>query len=248
MRRRTGVALLLVLWLIVVLGAIGGSIAASVRERLGVATNLRDRAVVRAMAESGIVAASEEIGDTLARLDAGPARARYLNALTASAPTHSTLGDGAFQVGVVDVNARLDVNLASEDALAQFFAQFTTAVSARDFAREVRQRISASDRESVIATPLLSIDALSDLPSFDSRIAGAVASFLTVDGDGNVNMAHAPLAVRHAAAGQVVDAPTRVMIVSRGARVGSSLGDEIEAVYAIQGSQLALVRWRERIR
>lgn len=248
MRRRTGVALLLVLWLIVVLGAIGGSIAASVRERLGVATNLRDRAVARAMAESGIVAESEEIGATLARLDAGPARARYLNALTASAPTQFTLGDGAFQVAVADVNARLDVNLAGEESLSQFFAQFTNAVSAHDIAREVRERTGASTRQGTIATPLQSIDALGDLPSFDARIATAVAALVTVDGDGNVNMTHAPLAVRHAAAGQVVDAPTRVMLVSRGARSGSSLMDEIEAVYAIQGSQLALVRWRERAR
>ena len=248
MRPRAGVALLLVLWLIVVLGTIGGSIAASGRERLGVATNLRDRAVARAMAESGIVAVSAEIGDTLARLDAGPARARYLNVLTASAPTQSTLGDGTFQVTVVDVNARLDVNLAGEESLSQFFSQFTNAVSAHEIAREIRERIGASARQGVIATPLQSIDALSDLPSFDSRMATAVASFLTVDGDGNVNMTHAPLAVRRSAAGQVVDAPTRVMIISRGARDGSSLMDEIEAVYALQGSQLALVRWRERVR
>ncbi len=248
MRRRSGVALLLVLWLVVVLGAIGGSMAASVRGRLGVATNLRDRAVARAMAESGIVAASEEIGDSLARVDAGPARARYLNALTALPGSQFTLGDGHAQVSVVDVNARLDVNLASEDALSQFFAQFTNAVSAHEIAREVRQRIGASAPQGVIATPLQSLDALNDLPSFDSRVATAVAPFLTVDGDGNVNMTHAPLAVRRSAAGQVVEAPTRVMLVSRGVRDGSSLVDEIEAVYAIQGSQLALVRWRERAR
>ncbi|CAN5777434.1 hypothetical protein BH11GEM2_BH11GEM2_30280 [soil metagenome] len=248
MRQRLGVALLLVLWLIVVLGAIGGSLAASVHERVGVATNLRDDAVARAMAESGVVAASVEIGDSLGRLDAGPARAHYLNALTASAPAPYTLGDGTFQVSVVDVNARLDVNLASEDALSQFFSQFTNAVSAHEIAQEVRQRTGTSARQGAIATPFESIETLNESPSVDARLAAAVAPFITVDGDGNVNLTHAPLAVRRSAAGQVVDAPTRLMIVSRGARNGSSFVHEIEAVYAIQGSQLAFVRWRERVR
>jgi hypothetical protein len=42
--------------------------------------------------------------------------------------------------------------------------------------------------------------------------------------------------------------PSRLLVVSRGWLDGSSLTHEIQAVYAVQGNDLALVRWRERTR
>ncbi len=245
-RRRRGVALLLVLWLVVVLGGIGASVAMTVRGRLHVATNLRDRAVARAAAESGVVDASQMVEDSLALLAEGPRRSRFLNGLEQTRGADVALGEGRFRVTYEDATARLDLNLASEEALARFFAQFTGAVTARDVAREIHVRTRANAGPGVVATPLLSLDALREIVSLDARTATAAAPFLTVDGDGNVNQAHAAGAVRLAAAGQIVDAPTRLVVVSRGARAGSSLVHEIQAVFAIQGSQLALVRWRER--
>src|SRR2546428_2216725 len=53
-----GVALMLVLWLIVVLGAIAVGVAALSRGAAGIVDNVRTRAAARYAAESGIVAAT----------------------------------------------------------------------------------------------------------------------------------------------------------------------------------------------
>ena len=44
----------------------------------------------------------------------------------------------------------------------------------------------------------------------------------------------------------VQDEPSRVLVISRGWLRGHSLTHEIQAVYAIAGNRLTLVRWRER--
>jgi hypothetical protein len=49
-----------------------------------------------------------------------------------------------------------------------------------------------------------------------------------------------------AAGGELRDEPSRILIVSRGWREGNALTHEIQAVYAVSGSELTLVRWRER--
>lgn len=243
--RPRGVALLLVLWLVVVLGAIGSSVAVVVRERLHVATNLRDRAAARTAAESGIVSLVQAIQDSLARVGGGAQRDRYLNSLEGGGSETATLGDAHFSVRCEDVNARFDINMADESALARFFAGFTSAVRAREIAQAVRRR-TASTVPGEVSRPLLDVAAIGSVAGVDDRLLDAVTPFLTVDGDGNVNLQHAASPVRLVAAGQVVSAPTRVMLVSRGARTGSTLTHEIQAVYAIQGVQLAIVRWRER--
>lgn len=242
---RRGVALVLVLWLVVVLGVLGASVGVAARGRLRVAANLRDRAAARAAAESGVVAATRAVEDSLAVLGEGAARRAYLNALAESPAADEPLGDARFRVAFVDVAARLDVNAASEDALARFFAPFAGAAAARDVAREIRARVGGG-APGEVATPFLTLDALRAVRALDPRVADAAAPYLTVDGDGSVNRATAPPVVRAAAAGQLVDEPTRLLVVSRGWRAGAALTHEIQAVYAVQGAQLALVRWRER--
>ena len=243
--RRRGVALLLVLWLVVVLGAIGSSVVVVVRERLHVATNLRDRVAGRAAAESGIVLLVQAMEDSLARIGAGPQRDRYLNSVGGNGNDKATLGDAHFSVTCEDVNARLDINLADESALTRFFAGFTSPARAGEIAQAIRRR-TGSTVPGGIARPLLDVGAIGAVAGVDDRLLDAVTPFLTVDGDGNVSLQHVAPPVRLVAAGQVVTAPTRLMLVSRGARTGSTLTHVIEAVYAIQGSQLAIVRWRER--
>ena len=242
---RRGVALVLVLWLVVVLAGVGASVAVAVHGRLRVAANLRDRAVARLAAESGVVVAARAIEDTLSVLGEGNARRAYLDGIETGPAADEALGDARFRVALVDPSARLDVNAASEDALARFFAPFAGAAAARAVAREIRGRVGGA-RPGEVATPFLSVDALGTLRSLDPRAAEAAAPYLTVDGDGSVNRVTAPPPVRAAAAGQLVDEPTRLVVVSRGWRAGAALTHEIQAVYAVQGTQLALVRWRER--
>ncbi len=247
MRARRGVALILVLWLVVVLGAIAASLTTLVHGRLRTVANLRDRAIGREAAESGIVATTREIEDSLETFGEGERRASYLNGLESRrAARDEALGSARFRVAIADVNARLDINSASEDGLTRFLSQFAGAGRARDAAREIRAYRRADAGPGVIATPILDLDLLRTRTSLGARSADAAAPFLTVDGDGNINRHSAPPQVRIAAAGQLVDAPTRLLLVSRGWRAGGALTHEIQAVYAIQGTQLALVRWRER--
>ena len=229
----------------VVLGAIGSSVVMVVRGRLHVATNLRDHAAARAAAESGVVSLVQAIEDSLARVGAGSQRDRYLNSLESEGRETATLGDARFSVTCEDVNARFDINMADENALARFFSGFTSAVRAREIAQAIRQR-TASSVPGAVSRPLLDVTALGVVAGLGDTLLDAVATFITVDGDGNVNLQHAAPPVRLVAAGQIVSAPTRLMLTSRGTRTGSTLTHEIQAVYAIQGFQLAIVRWRER--
>jgi hypothetical protein len=73
------------------------------------------------------------------------------------------------------------------------------------------------------------------------------AHLLTVDGDGTINRAVASDTVLSVAGGELRDEPSRILVVSRGWQDGQPLTHEIQAVYAVVGNGLTLVRWRERL-
>lgn len=259
-RRRRGFALMLVLWLIVVLGTISANVVLGTREAAATTMNARARVVGRYAAESGVAAATVSIEQALsARADSAD-RERYLDHLDVALDRRGeiALGDAVFAVTLVDVSARLDVNAASEDALARFFAQFDPSAAAMT-ARAIRRYI---DRDAVTATPgsqsisggsalvaartLRSLDELERVPGVSLGLVRAAAPYLTVDGDGKINRATASDTVMMAAGGTMQDEPSRILVVSRGWLRGHTLTHEIQAVYAIVGNQLTLVRWRER--
>ena len=254
---RHGVALALVLWLIVLLGALATGVIVATRDATGAAANLRARAVGRYAAESGVVATVHAIDAALARSGSdATARRALLNGLEA-ASAHAaaeSLGDARFQAAVVDASARIDVNLADADALATLFARVGGGGEARATADAIRRYIGAPGIESGdIARSALrarralrTLDDLARIPGVSTRLAFSAAPFLTVDGDGQVNMSAAPEPVRAAARGSLVDEPTRLVIVSRGWLAGHPLTHEIQAVYAVNGTRLTFVRWRER--
>lgn len=93
--------------------------------------------------------------------------------------------------------------------------------------------------------PFESLDELRALAGLDVRVLDAVASSLTVDGDGRINRQSASAVIRAAASGSLVDAPTRLLLVSRGWQRGHPLTREIQAVYDVSDDGLRLVRWRE---
>lgn len=257
-RNQKGVALLLVLWLIVILGAIGASVATGARTSSAIASNVRARTVARFAAESGIEATLAELGDSLSIHADAPTRADYLNALPdAFAVRDSTpLGNARFVVAVIDVSARLDVNTAGERALTTFFAQFTDLNQAADIARTIRERIegppstfgAVDTTRSPIVYPLRSLEELRQLSGIPASVLDAAAPFLTIDGDGTINRRTAPPQVMAAATGELRDEPSRLLVVSRGWLGGHPLSHEIQGVYAITGGELVLVHWRERDR
>ena len=259
-RERRGFALMLVLWLIVVLGLVSTAIVVDTREAAALSGNARARVVGRYAAESGVAAATAAIESALAARADTVERQRYLNQLDAALPWRgeTALGDAMFSVALVDVSARLDVNNADEQSLARFFAQFDPSAAAGT-ARAIRRFI---DRDAVTggvgsqsnpgssaliaARTFRSLDELEQVPGVSLGLLRAAAPYLTVDGDGKINRVTASDTVMIAAGGSVQDEPSRVIVVSRGWLRGHSLTHEIQAVYAIAGNQLTLVRWTER--
>jgi general secretion pathway protein K len=249
MRGRHGVALVLVLWLIVLLGGIAGSVLAETRTSTRLAANARARVSARYAAESGIEATRAEL-EAVLRGEVDTLRlAAALNALPSEPRGQVTLGEDRFQVAIVDPGSRLDVNAAPVRSLAALFAHFTDIGRAEATARAIRasiERGSLTGEPTVV--PIRSLEELRALPGVDGEAVARAAPYLTVDGDGTVNVATAPAIVRQVAFGELRQSPSRLLIVSRGWRDGHPLTHEIQALFARSGSNLVLVSWRERLR
>ncbi|MFN8581019.1 MAG: type II secretion system protein GspK [Gemmatimonadaceae bacterium] len=260
MRRRRGVALVLVLWIVVILGAIAATVAGQTRAATAIATNARARLVARYTAESSIEATIATIEDSLEVEPDSAARAQFLNSLESTPAADTvTIDRGRALVAVSDASARLDVNTATEEQLARFFSQFTDLAQAARAARDIRawiERRAGAEADVRIqldaggqtrtVRPLTSLDELAALHVVDQRTLAQAAAYLTVDGDGAINMAAAAPAVRAVAAGEVREEPSRLVVIARGWEAGHSYTHEIQAVYAITANRLVLVHWRER--
>lgn len=247
MRARSGVALLLVLWVIAVLGGLGAALAARVRVGTDVTVNARAAAQARYAAESGVALAVVTIESTLAAQRDAAGRERYLNALddALGVQGRGALGEERYAVALVDVNARLDVNRATRAQLATFFGQFVPRAEANVAAAAMEAYRNGAGAN---ARLWRSLDELADVPGLDVTLLRRTAPFLTVDGDGNINTMTAPPEVLAVAGGDQRRQPSRVLVISRGWRNGHPLSHEIQAVYAVQDDRLALVRWQERVR
>jgi type II secretory pathway component PulK len=261
---RPGVALMLVLGIIVILGTIASAIALATRSTTTIAANYRARVVARYAAESGVTIATAELEQNLAALADTAPRRLYLNHLDMALGNSNkiALGDARIAVGLVDVSSRLDVNNADVSSLRRLFSFFTDAPEAAHAASAIRAYIGgglnpiAAEEPAPLglsattglqaARPLRSLDELSEISGVPSRLAEKAAEYLTVDGDGTINRATASAPVLAAAGGELRDEPSRILVVSRGWQEGHPLTHEIQALYAISGNKLNLVRWRER--
>lgn len=248
---RRGVALVLALWIIVVAGVAVSAAVARARDAVALAATVRARLLATAASESGIAFAADEIERRLRADDDTASRARWLNdGHVLSRPT-LLMGGARAQIVVVDPATRLDINAATTAQLTTLFSFITDAATAATAARAIRGTI---ERGSAAGTTrrLRSLDELADLPGIPAGVLRAAAPLLTVDGDGHVNRRTAPLPVRRAAGGELVDTPTRLLIISRGWQDGHPLTHEIQAVYALvsepTGDRLLLQSWRERVR
>ncbi len=238
-------ALILVLWVLVVLGGLGATLAVRVRDGTDLTANTRAAAQARYAAESGVTLAVSTIESELAVRADPLARERYLNAPAEVLGSlgRGALGDSRYAVALVDISARLDVNRASREQLVRFFSQIASPAEAMTAAAALD---AYRDAEGVRAHPLRSLDELEVVPGLDQALIGRAAPFLTVDGDGNINQMTAPPEVLAAAGGELRRQPSRLLVISRGWRNGHPLSHEIQAVFAVQDDRLALVRWQER--
>jgi hypothetical protein len=150
-------------------------------------------------------------------------------------------------VQLVDVAARLDINAANAEALTRLFSYFTDAIEAENTARAIRAYIERSDAGGLqAARTLQSLDEAARIPGVSRQLLEAASRFLTVDGDGTINRMTVSDTVMSAVGGDLRDEPSQILVVSRGWLGGHRLTHEIQAVYALNGTQLTLVRWRER--
>jgi general secretion pathway protein K len=181
-RARTGVALVIVLGLLIVLGALAGEVARAVRLEANTVASLRARTVARYAAESGVALAEQRLRTLLDSTSSVADRIALLNHREAwLAPLREVpLGDARFGVTVVDLNARLDLNRSETTALRNLFARFTSESEASAIAAAIRE------------APLARLAELSSIPGVDDALALAVAPYVTVWGDGGVNVNSAP--------------------------------------------------------
>ncbi len=246
MTPRRGVALMLVLWILVILGGVAATITAGSRMTGDVTASARARTTARYAAESGIIAAVNSLQRGLeATVDDSVKRLSILNrpAGALGGASEFSLGPAEVRVVMIDASARLDVNAASEESLAALFARVGHARYAADAARAIRRHIDSIPGS---ATLFRSLEEVAALPGVGDEIIAAAAELLTVDGDGQINRVTASPIVLGIAKGSLISEPSRILLIARGWQRGHPLTHEIQAVYAVQGTQLAFVRWRER--
>jgi general secretion pathway protein K len=205
---------MLVLWLIVVLGAIAATVVAAAREEVGTVTNLRARTVARYAAESGVVAARSALRQAFAE---AATQEQMVLAFPRLHDEFESLGEqpmGAtrFQVALVDLSARIDLNQADQRMLQNFLRQFVDKSRAEALAQSL---IDYRDQDAVpyargaeaeayaaagslfrpANRPLQSLDEVSRILGFTDDIASEIAPFVTVRGDRRINVNSAPLPV-----------------------------------------------------
>lgn len=209
--RRRGVALMLVLWLVVVLGTVAIGVAASVRGEATVVANLRARSAARYAAESGVAVARERLLSLLVATPDATERARAFQNLDRRFDdlTEAAIGPARFGVAVADLNSRLDLNHAEPATLRNFLLQFSaereaSAVAAaiedwrdedglvRPGGAEAGEYERAGSPFEPSDAPLERLEELRRVRGISDSLAHRIAPFVTVDGDGRININTAP--------------------------------------------------------
>jgi general secretion pathway protein K len=205
---------MLVLWLIVVLAAIAVTVAAAAREEVNTVTNLRVRTVARYAAESGVVAARS----ALRRAFEGAATQQQMvyafPRLQAEFESRGEqpIGRARFQIALVDLNGRIDLNQADANTLSNFLRQFEDQSSVDEL---VESLLDYRDQDAVPYpngaeadayasagspfTPpnraLQSLDEVLRIRGFTEELAVEIAPYVTVRSDRRISVNSAPLPV-----------------------------------------------------
>ncbi len=206
-----GVALMLVLWVVIVLAAIASGVVVVARRQVVVVEALRARAVARYAAESGVTAATVALRAMFRDAASPDEQARVFGSWDDALRGwgERSLGAARYQVAVTDLGARIDLNHANADVLRGLLQQFVDADRAaalvdaledwKDEDEEQREQgAEAADYATVGSPfrpsngPLLRLDELTRIRGFDDSLAGALAPFVTIVGDGLVNVNTAP--------------------------------------------------------
>jgi general secretion pathway protein K len=205
---------MLVLWVIVVLGAVGAGVAAAARGQTRLVETVRARTVARYAAESGVVAAKARLEEMFRAAETPEEQARVFGRFEEEIKEWGelTVAGARYQVAVTDLGARVDLNNSDEEIILALFEEFlgesdgASLVSAlQDWIDEDDERLpdGAEARDYARAgspfrptnRPLLRLDELTRIRGFSDSVAAVLAPYVTVWGDGlvNVNTASRPV-------------------------------------------------------
>lgn len=206
-----GVALMLVLWVIVVIGGITAGVVTTTRGEANVVVNLRARAVARYAAESGVAMARVALREALGEASTPQRIAAVspdLAARFADQPDHA-LGAGRFRLALTSLNGRIDLNNADAPTLLGFFSHFVTtdrAAALVDALQDwkdpdnVRRRAGAEAEDYRSAgspylpanRPLQRVDEITRIAGFTAELAAEIAPLVTVRSSGRIDVNAAP--------------------------------------------------------
>jgi general secretion pathway protein K len=260
-RARRGVALMLALWLIVVLGGVAAGVATATRSQSTVMLTARSRATAQYATESGVVAATGGLRELLAESATPESRVLAFSDLDErfASLRDVDVGNGRFSVTVIDVGARIDLNNAPEETVRGLLRQFvhgqdptSLAAALQDWkdADDIARRGGAEAEDYRRAAspfvptnrPLSRLDELTRVAGFSDSLALALAPYVTVDGGLKVNVNSAPEPVL-AAIRDVGPAGARALVARREADGAfPTLGALTEAM---RGGPLGPTAWMQ---
>jgi general secretion pathway protein K len=198
---------MLVLWLIVILATVAAVVASTVRRQSEVVINLRTQAQARYAAESGIVVALEELRTTFTAAQGTDDLVQVFPAVLDRLARlgEQPLGEARYQVTIVDLNGRIDLNNADEATLATFFGSFVSGGEAERLAAALQDwrdrdgvpRPQGAEADAYVMAgspftppnrPLRRLEEVTRIAGFTEEIANAIAPYVTVWGDGRLNV------------------------------------------------------------
>lgn len=231
---------MLVLWMVIVLGAIALGVVSASRSSLNVANTVKARSLARYAAESGVVAATVRLEQLLGRAENPEELARVFQQLDRemSSLREQRIGQAWFQVAILDLNSRIDLNASDELVLRAFFeglfgerrgSELLDALqdwkdendSPRPDGAEVEDYLAAGSVFVPPNRPLQRLDELTRIRGFTDSIANVLAPYVTIRSNGRVN---------------INTAPEPVVAAVTGAGSGSSVGRTLLSVREQMGT------------
>jgi general secretion pathway protein K len=206
-RRSAGFALIAVLWALVLVGGIAGIFLAESRHLLRASDNRNAELRARQAALAGLARAQNGMERLQAwTLDPATQRDARSRARTLAAWNHldsvfaavaqECLGTGCVAFRVRDAGSRVNVNRVGEQQLESFFrALGIEQEQARVAAASIAERNG----------PLASLEQLRRIPGVDAALFARAAPYLTVEGEGTINLNTAPLPVLAALPGMSLE-------------------------------------------
>lgn len=258
-RARRGAALVTTLVLVVLMSAATAVAARGARHASRLARNAEASVVARHMTESAVLAARLRMEALLQAAPDSAARLELLYRIETASDNRmgppqpfvaDTLGGGVFAAALVHLGSRVNVNADNPNALTALFRQATDAASAERLAQRIVTRVHTLPLDATARASSLrrrSQDSLAAALLGRGETSRAINPFESLDELDAEFGAEAPW-LSQLADRLTVDGDGRVLIVARGWQQGHDLTREVQAVYTIEGSELRLLRWRERDR